>query len=264
MSLKKRVVPCLDVDEGRVVKGVEFEDLDDVGDPADLARRYEEQEADEVVFLDVSASKEGRSTFLETVRRTAEQLFIPLTVGGGIGSVDDIQRALRAGADRVSINTALVADPDLATRGARRFGSQCIVASIDARRDEDLDGWRVHTHGGSQPTDLEAVEWARTLAGKGAGEILLTSMDRDGTRDGFDLELTRAVSEAVDVPVIASGGAGTVDHLAEALEAGGDAALAASIFHYGDVPVDEAKRQLLERGLPLRPLQRPGNREEAA
>ncbi len=257
MALTKRIIPCLDVKDGRVVKGVRFKDLRDVGDPAALAARYETEGADEVVFLDISASREERATLLEIVQTAAEQLFIPLTVGGGIGSVEDIHRVLRAGADKVSINTAAVRDPELITRGAERFGSQCIVASIDARRIEDTeDGqpqWRVFTHGGSKQTDKEAVAWCQALADRGAGEILLTSMDCDGTQDGYDLELTRRVVEAVDVPVIASGGAGTLDHLQEAFEDGGaDAALAASIFHDGVYSVAEAKAYLQDQGLDMR------------
>ncbi len=255
MGLKRRIVPCLDVKDGRVVKGVHFEGLRDAGDPVELASRYEEQEADEVVFLDISASREGRSTLLDIVQATAERLFVPLTVGGGVGSVEDVYQVLRAGADKVAINTALVRDPALATRAAERFGSQCIVASVDAKRVEDT--WIVHTHGGSRATDIEAIPWCRELAERGAGEILLTSMDRDGTKDGYDLKLTREVARTVDVPVVASGGAGTVDHLHDALTRGeADAALAASIFHYDETTVDRVKQELLARGVPLRPPQR--------
>ncbi|MDX1610965.1 MAG: imidazole glycerol phosphate synthase subunit HisF [Candidatus Thermoplasmatota archaeon] len=257
MSLTKRIIPCLDVKEGRVVKGVKFQNLRDVGDPAELAARYEQEGADEVVFLDISASREGRKTFLEVVRTTAEQLFIPLTVGGGISSVEDIHNVLRAGADKASINTAAVKRPEVITEGAERFGSQCIVGSVDARRVEDTDQgepqWRVFTHGGSQRTDKEAVAWAKELAERGAGEILLTSMDADGTLDGYDIELTRRVAEAVNVPVIASGGAGTLDHLTQAVTAGkADAALAASIFHDRTYSVQEAKATMAEDGVPVR------------
>ena len=252
MPLTKRIIPCLDVKDGRVVKGIQFENLRDIGDPAELAARYEAEGADEVVFLDISASREGRKTFLDVVQRTAEQLFIPLTVGGGIGAVEDIHAVLRAGADKVSINTAAVRTPELITQGADLFGRQCIVASVDARRVGD--GWQVFTHGGSKATDLEAVAWARHLASeRGAGEVLLTSMDCDGTQDGYDLALTRKVVEAVDVPVIASGGAGTLEHLREALVDGGaDAALAASIFHDRTHSVGEAKAFLAGRAVPMR------------
>jgi len=254
VSLTKRVIPCLDVDGGgRVVKGVQFQDLRDVGDPAELAARYEDEGADEVVFLDISASREGRSTFLDAVQRTAEQLFIPLTVGGGIRSVDDVHAALRAGADKVSMNTAAVEDPDLLTRAADRFGRQCIVVSVDARWDDELDAYRCHTHGGSQPTDRTAVDWSQEAAERGAGEVLLTSMDRDGTRDGFELDLTRQVARAVDVPVIASGGAGHPEDLADAVTAGeANAALAASIFHDGDWTVLETKEHVADRDVPVR------------
>ncbi len=254
MTLTKRVIPCLDVDaDGRVVKGVQFQNLRDVGDPARLAARYEDEGADEVVFLDIGASREERSTFLDAVQRTAEQLFIPLTVGGGIRTVDDMHAALRAGADKVSLNTAAVEDPRAITRGADRFGSQCIVASVDAKHDPELGAYRCYTHGGSKPTDLTAVDWCQELAERGAGEILLTSMDRDGTLDGFELALTRRVASAVTVPVIASGGAGSPKHLAEAVTEGrASAALAASIFHDGTYSVLEAKRAMREQGIPVR------------
>ncbi len=251
MGLTKRIIPCLDVDRGRVVKGVQFRNLRAVGDPAALAERYEAQGADEIVFLDVTASVENRPLFLEAVRRTAERLFIPLTVGGGIASVEDFHRALRAGADKVSINTAAVNDPELIARCAERFGSQCVVVAIDARRQGSK--WEVYTHGGRVPTGREAVAWAQEAERLGAGEILLTSMDADGTTQGYDLELTRAVVEAVSVPVIASGGGGSPQHLYEALTAGGaQAALAASIFHYGRYTVRDVKRYLRERGVPVR------------
>ena len=250
--LKKRVIPCLDVRGGRVVKGVKFESLRDVGDPAELAARYYDEGADEVVFLDISASKEERRTTLEVVRRTAEQLFIPLTVGGGIRSVEDVQNALSAGADKVSMNTAAVERPRLVGEASERFGAQCIVVAIDAKRVGDR--WLVHTHGGSRATDKDAVAWAREVAALGAGEILLTSMDRDGTGDGFDLELTRAVVDAAGIPVVASGGAGSIEHFAEALTTGGaDAALAASLFHERQLTVGQVKRYLLEKGVPVRP-----------
>ncbi|HVM44572.1 MAG TPA: imidazole glycerol phosphate synthase subunit HisF [Candidatus Thermoplasmatota archaeon] len=252
MTLKKRIVPCLDVKGGRVVKGVKFEDLRDMGDPVELAARYYREGADELVFLDISASKEERRTTLDVVRRTAEQLFIPLTVGGGIRSVEDVQEALSAGADKVSINTAAVLRPDLLRESAERFGSQCVVLAMDAKRVGD--GWEVFTHGGSKPTGKDALAWARDAAALGAGEILLTSMDRDGTRAGFDLALTRAVSEAAGIPVIASGGAGALEHFAEALtEGGADAALAATLFHERTLSVGEVRRFLLERGVQVRP-----------
>lgn len=250
--LKKRIIPCLDVKGGRVVKGVKFEDLRDVGDPAELAARYYEEGADEIVFLDISASKEERKTTLDVVRRTAERLFIPLTVGGGVRSVEDVQDALNAGADKVSMNTAAVERPELIAEASERFGAQCIVVAIDARRVDE--GWQVFTHGGSKPTGKDAIEWARQAAALGAGEILLTSMDRDGTRDGFDLALTRAVAEAAGIPVIASGGAGALDHFTEALTEGhADAALAASLFHERQLSVGDVRRHLLARGVPMRP-----------
>ncbi|HUR70117.1 MAG TPA: imidazole glycerol phosphate synthase subunit HisF [Candidatus Thermoplasmatota archaeon] len=250
--LKKRVIPCLDVKGGRVVKGVKFEGLRDMGDPAELAARYYDEGADEVVFLDIGASKDERRTTLDVVKRTAEQLFIPLTVGGGIRSVDDVQDALNAGADKVSMNTAAVLRPDLVAESADRFGSQCIVLAIDAKRIGD--SWEVFTHGGSKPTGRNAIAWARDAAALGAGEILLTSMDRDGTRAGFELELTRAVSDAAGIPVIASGGAGTLAHFAEALTTGGaDAALAASLFHERTLSVRDVKRHLRDQGIPVRP-----------
>ena len=254
--LKQRVIPCLDVDHGRVVKGVNFRGLKEVGDPVEMAIAYEAQGADELVFLDISASKEGRKALLGTVTRTAENLFVPLTVGGGVSTVEDVDRLLRAGADKVAINTGAVKDPKVLTAAAKEFGAQCVVVAIDAQRDAALGarkGWRVHTHGGSRPTDLEAVAWAREAARRGAGEILLTSMDRDGTKDGYDLALTRAVARAVKVPVIASGGAGSAEHLAEALtEGGASAALAASIFHFGEVTVHDVKRHLAARGVAVR------------
>ena len=244
--MMRRIVVCLDVDGGRVVKGVRFQSLRDIGDPAELAARYEAQGADEIVFLDISASAEGRATLLDTARRTAEQLFVPLTIGGGIRSVDDIARTLRSGADKVSINTAAVLDPGLLTEAAGRFGSQCVVASIDAK-----DGY-VYTHGGRTPTALTAIEWAQTCVEHGAGEILLTSIDRDGVRHGYDIELTRAVSEAVNVPVVASGGAGTPQDVAEVL-ADADAALVAGIVHDNVTTIADIKAAVTRAGIPCRP-----------
>lgn len=250
--LCKRIIPCLDVREGRVVKGVHFQDLRDAGDPVELAARYDAAGADELVFLDISASVEGRRTMREVAAAVAAQVFIPFTVGGGVRTVQEVQELLQAGADKVSLNTAAVADPDLVTRCARRFGNQCVVAAIDARR-RDGGGWEVYTHGGTRPTGRDAVEWARQVEGLGAGEILLTSMDRDGTRAGYDLELTAAVSEAAGIPVIASGGAGELEHLYQALTEGrADAVLVASLFHYGRYGIGEAKRYLADRGVPVR------------
>jgi cyclase len=249
--LRPRIIVCLDVDHGRVVKGVKFKGLRDVGDPVELASRYEEEGADEIVFLDVSASAEGRGTLLDTVQRTAEVLFIPLTVGGGVRTVEDMGDLLRAGADKVGMNSAAVRDPGLITRGAERFGSQCIVASVDAAREGR--SWRVYTHGGRTPTDLDGFEWACRCAALGAGEILLTSMDQDGVRTGYDLELTRKVSEAVQVPVIASGGAGGPDHLREAFAEGkASAALLAGILHDGLTTVRAIKDELTEWGVRVR------------
>jgi cyclase len=252
--LTRRVIACLDVTGGRVVKGVRFGDLRDVGDPATLAARYEAEGADEVVFLDISATPEARAPLLEIARRTAERLFIPLTVGGGIRTADDVARALRSGADKVCINTAAVARPELISEAAARFGSQCVVASIDARHEHGA--WRVYTHGGRVATGLEAVAWARTCVERGAGEILLTSIDRDGGRSGYDLALTAAVAEAVPVPVIASGGAGDADHLAQALGAGADAVLVAGVLHEGLTTVRALKRALERAGVPIRPAPR--------
>ncbi|QSQ25474.1 imidazole glycerol phosphate synthase subunit HisF [Pyxidicoccus parkwayensis] len=251
MMLTRRLIVCLDVKGGRVVKGVQFEGLRDVGDPVELARRYEQEGADEVTFLDISASAEERGTLWDLVQRTAERLFIPLTVGGGVRTADDVGRALRAGADKVSINSAAVANPALLTACAERFGAQCVVASIDAKREDGR--WRVYTHGGRKPTDLDAVAWARECVARGAGEVLLTSIDRDGARSGYDLELTRAVSDAVDVPVIASGGAGSAAHVRDALNQGGaDAALVAGILHDGITTVGAIKSLLREGGLHVR------------
>ena len=251
--LAKRIIPCLDVKDGRVVKGVRFVDLRDAGDPAQAAAAYDAAGADELVFLDITASHERRKILLEVVRRTAEEAFMPLTVGGGIASLEDIRALLLAGADKVSVNTAAVQDPNLIREAAGRFGSQCIVLAIDAKA-RPGGGWEVFVHGGRTPTGLEAVEWARRGAALGAGEILLTSMDRDGTKDGYDLALTAAVAGAVPVPVIASGGAGRAEHLYAALtEGGADAALAASIFHFGELSIPQVKAYLRERGVPVRP-----------
>ena len=249
----KRIIPCLDVDAGRVVKGVRFVELRDAGDPAELAAAYDVAGADELVFLDITASSGARAILLDAVARTADQLFIPLTVGGGVRTTDDVQELLSHGADKVSMNTAAIEDPDLLSRGAELFGSQCLVLAIDARRRTDGAGWEVFTHGGRRATGLDAVEWAREGERRGAGEILLTSMDRDGTRSGYDLALTAAVSAAVRLPVIASGGAGTAAHLHAALtEGGAEAALAASIFHFGELSIADVKRELAAMGLEMR------------
>jgi cyclase len=249
-----RVIPCLDVDRGRVVKGVQFVDLVDAGDPVELAARYDAEGADEVVFLDITASADARDTILEVARRTAEEVFIPFTVGGGVRTVDDARRLLRAGADKVGVNTAAVNRPEIVSELSREFGAQCVVVAIDARRRTDAEGFEVYTHGGRTPTGRDALEWAVECERRGAGEILLTSMDRDGTRDGYDLKLTRAVADSVGVPVIASGGVGTLDHLVEgAIDGRADAVLAASIFHFGQHTVREAKRHLAAHGVTVRP-----------
>jgi len=252
--LAKRIIPCLDVDNGRVVKGISFVNLVDAGDPVEQAARYDREGADELVFLDITASSDRREIVAGMVRQVADQVFIPFTVGGGIRTLDDIQLMLKAGADKVSINTAAVRNPELIREGAERFGAQCIVVAIDARRlPGDDPHWQVYLNGGRTPTELDVVEWAQQAADLGAGEILLTSMDQDGRRDGYDLELTRAVAEAVDIPVIASGGAGSLEHLYEALTIGkASAVLAASIFHFGEMTIGDAKSYLSTRGIPVR------------
>ncbi len=256
MGLAKRIIPCLDVDRGRVVKGVKFVEIRDAGDPVEIARSYDEQGADELTFLDITASSDDRATMVHVVEQVASQVFIPLTVGGGIRSLDDVRRMLNAGADKVSINTAAIARPEFVREAAERFGNQCIVVAIDAKS-VDAEGaaphWEIFTHGGRRPTGIDAIDWARRMTDYGAGEILLTSMDRDGTKRGFDLELTRAISEAVSVPVIASGGVGTLDHLADGILLGkADAVLAASIFHFAEYSIEQAKRHLQARGIEVR------------
>lgn len=250
--LAKRIIPCLDVNSGRVVKGVKFLGLRDAGDPVEIARIYDREGADELCFLDITASHENREIILDVVARTADQVFMPLTVGGGINKLEDIRKLLRAGADKVSINTGAVARPEFVREAAETFGSQCVVVAIDAK--QAGKDWEVFTHGGRKPTGINACAWAERMAAFGAGEILLTSMDRDGTRDGYDLELTRAISESVQIPVIASGGVGNLDHIYEGLTTGkASAALAASIFHYREYTIGECKRFLFERGIPVRP-----------
>lgn len=258
MSVAVRIIPCLDVDNGRVVKGVNFQNLRDAGDPVELAARYDAEGADELTFLDVSASKAGRGTMLDVVRRTAEQVFIPLTVGGGVRSVEDVDQLLRAGADKVSVNTSAIARPELLRELSERFGAQCIVLSVDARRATGPDadtmpsGFEVTTHGGSRSAGIDAIEWARTGEELGVGEILLNSMDGDGTKEGFDLELIRKVREAVHLPIIASGGAGAVEHFPPAVAAGADAALAATIFHFGEVVITDCKHAIADAGYEVR------------
>jgi cyclase len=253
-SLTKRIIPCLDVTDGRVVKGVEFVNLRDAGDPVELAAFYNREGADELVFLDITASSDSRKTMVDVVSRTAAEVFIPLTVGGGVRSTEDMRELLQAGADKVSINTAAINDPALITRGADRFGRQFVVVAIDARRQPD-GSWSVYTHGGRRKRDLDAVAWARRAAELGAGELLVTSMDRDGTRDGYDVELLQAIGSTVDVPLIASGGAGALEHFAEALQPGrADAVLAASLFHFGELRISELKAHLAEQGVPVRPI----------
>ncbi len=251
--LAKRIIPCLDVTGGRVVKGVNFVELRDAGDPVEIAARYNAQGADELTFLDITATSDGRDLILPIIEAVASQVFIPLTVGGGVRTVEDVRRLLNAGADKTSFNSAAIANPDVINAASDKYGAQCIVVAIDAKRRADGSGWDVYSHGGRQNTGLDAVQWATEMARRGAGEILLTSMDRDGTKAGFDLALTRAVSDAVSVPVIASGGVGSLDDLADGVQQGGaDAVLAASIFHYGEYTVGQAKERMRERGIPVR------------
>jgi cyclase len=257
VSLAKRIIPCLDVKEGRVVKGIQFVGLRDAGDPVEQAVRYDAERADELVFLDITATSENRASMLDVIRRTADSVFIPFTVGGGIRTLEDFVAILGAGADKVAVNTAALRDPDLVRRAADHFGRQCVVVAVDARRANPesspaASGWEVYTHGGRTPTGVDAVEWCARAEELGAGEILLTSMDRDGTRDGYDLPLLEAVSRAVRIPVIASGGAGALEHLDQALAAGAHAVLAASIFHFGEFTIAEARRYLAQRGHPVR------------
>ena len=256
MSLAKRIIPCLDVRDGRVVKGVQFVDIRDAGDPVEVARRYDQEGADEITFLDITASSDDRETIVHVVEQVAEQVFIPLTVGGGIRTVDDVRRMLNAGADKVAINTAAVFNPEFVKEASDRVGSQCIVVAIDAKKvseEGEPNRWEIFTHGGRKPTGLDAIEWSRKMADYGAGEILLTSMDRDGTKVGFDLELTAAISDAVNVPVIASGGVGNLDHLAEGvLQGKADAVLAASIFHFAEYTVEQAKQHMQSKGIEVR------------
>ncbi|VUD59551.1 Imidazole glycerol phosphate synthase subunit HisF [Thalassocella blandensis] len=256
MALAKRIIPCLDVDKGRVVKGVQFVDIRDAGDPVEVAKKYNEQGADEITFLDITASHEDRDTTVHTVEKIAAEVFIPLTVGGGIRELADIRKMLNAGADKVSINSAAVNNPEFVKAAAERFGSQCIVVAIDAKKVSqagDTDRWEIFTHGGRKPTGIDAVEWAKRMCEYGAGEILLTSMDRDGTKDGFDLGVTRAISDAVSIPVIASGGVGELQHLVDGvIQGGADAVLAASIFHFGQFTVPQAKGYMAERGIEVR------------
>jgi imidazole glycerol-phosphate synthase subunit HisF len=251
MGLAKRIIPCLDVTDGRVVKGVNFVELRDAGDPVEIARRYDEQGADELTFLDITASSDNRGLIFHIIEKVASQVFIPLTVGGGVRAVEDVRNLLNAGADKVSINTAAVVNPQLVADASGRFGSQCIVVAIDAKKVGDH--WEVFTHGGRKPTGLDAVEWARKMVELGAGELLLTSMDRDGTKSGFDLEVTRAISDAVEVPIIASGGVGNLQHLVDGVKQGGaDAVLAASIFHFGEYSVRDAKLYMADHGIEVR------------
>ncbi|MBA4502962.1 imidazole glycerol phosphate synthase subunit HisF [Marinobacterium marinum] len=256
MALAKRIIPCLDVENGRVVKGVQFVDIRDAGDPVEVAKRYDEQGADEITFLDITATHEGRATMVQTVEKMASQVFIPLTVGGGIRTCEDIRTMLNAGADKVSINSAAVKNPDFVREAADRFGSQCIVVAIDAKKVSQAgepDRWEIFTHGGRKPTGIDAVEWARKMVELGAGEILLTSMDQDGVKNGYDIGVTRAISDAVQVPVIASGGVGNLDHLVEGcLDGKADAVLAASIFHFNEYSIPEAKRYMREHGIEVR------------
>jgi len=251
--LSKRIIPCLDVTDGRVVKGIKFQELRDAGDPVETAKAYEKQGADELVFLDITASSDNRNIMHDVVERTASECFMPLTVGGGLRSVDDITAMLHSGADKVSLNTSALQNPDLVNQSAERFGTSCIVVAIDAKRDPSINGWRVFTHGGRNPTEWNVVDWAKEVVKRGAGEILLTSMDEDGMKSGYDNELNRAISEAVQVPVIASGGAGTLDHLVDAIKIGkADAVLAASIFHFGTYTIREVKEHMAAAGIPVR------------
>lgn len=256
MGLAKRIIPCLDVDKGRVVKGVKFESIRDAGDPVEIARRYNDEGADEITFLDITASHEGRDTTLHTVERMASQVFIPLTVGGGVRTLQDIRNLLNAGADKVSINSAAVNNPEFVREAADRFGSQCIVVAIDAKKvsaESEPNRWEIFTHGGRKPTGLDAIQWAKRMTDYGAGEILLTSMDKDGTRNGFDIAVTRAIADAVPVPVIASGGVGTLQHLVNGvLQGGADAVLAASIFHFAEYSIREAKEYMVAAGIEMR------------
>tara|TARA_R110001583_G_scaffold126933_3_gene278514 strand:+ start:4460 stop:5233 length:774 start_codon:yes stop_codon:yes gene_type:complete len=256
MALAKRIIPCLDVENGRVVKGVQFLDIRDAGDPVEVAKRYDEQGADEITFLDITATHENRDTMVHTVEKMASQVFIPLTVGGGIRTCEDIRTMLNAGADKVSINSAAVFNPDFVRQAAERFGSQCIVVAIDAKKVSlpgEADRWEIFTHGGRKPTGLDAIEWAKKMVAYGAGEILLTSMDQDGVKQGYDLGVTRAISDAVSVPIIASGGVGNLDHLVAGITEGrADAVLAASIFHFGEYSIPEAKRYMQSKGIEVR------------
>lgn len=253
MGLAKRIIPCLDVDAGRVVKGVQFIDIIDAGDPVEVARRYNQQGADEITFLDITASSDDRNTMVSVVEKVASEIFIPLTVGGGIRRLEDINTMLLAGADKVSINTAAVQNPAIVAEASKKFGSQCIVVAVDARRIEGQQSWQIYTHGGRKPTGIDAIQWCQKMVDLGAGEILLTSMDRDGTRDGFDIQLTRSVADAVSIPVIASGGVGNLQHLVDGVSEGhADAVLAASIFHFGEHSVGDAKRHMQNAGIEVR------------
>ena len=253
MALAKRIIPCLDIDNGRVVKGIRFVDIRDAGDPVEVARRYDRQGADEIAFLDITASSDDRATILHVVEQVASQVFIPLTVGGGIRTLEDIRSILNAGADKVSINTAAIGNPDFIRQASDHFGNQCIVVAIDAKQVPGARKWEVHTHGGRNPTGLDALAWARKMARYGAGELLVTSMDRDGTGQGFDIALMKEITAAVAVPVIASGGVGNLDHLADGvLQGGADAALAASIFHYGEYTIEQAKKRMADKGIEVR------------
>ncbi|GLS25790.1 imidazole glycerol phosphate synthase subunit HisF [Marinibactrum halimedae] len=256
MALAKRIIPCLDVDNGRVVKGVQFVDIRDAGDPVEVAKRYNEAGADEITFLDITATHQDRGTTVATVEKIASEVFIPLTVGGGIRTLDDIRSMLNAGADKVSINSAAVYNPEFVREASEKFGAQCIVVAIDAKKvsaQDEPDRWEIFTHGGRKPTGIDALEWAKKMVEYGAGEILLTSMDRDGTKDGFDLGVTRAISDAVEVPVIASGGVGNLDHLVDGVKKGkADAVLAASIFHFGEYTISQAKAHMAEQGIEVR------------